>query len=131
MNNLQRIQAYHAAIWDDKNGEAVSEYFHEDVAVHSPIGVTHGSQQLKNIITAWHVAFPNLKVHWDSFICEDDKVVCQWHAEGKQEGEFQGVKASGKTVHYPGITVYQLEDGKVRQYWAYVDMENVKRQLTA
>ena len=129
MNNLAIIQAYHSKIWDEKNISAIDYFFDKEALIHSPIKTTEGTELMKEVIAQWYEGFPNLKVHWDDFICEGDKVVCRWHAEGRQDGIFLGKAPSGSLVNYSGVTIYQLADGKITQYWAIVDMDSLKKQL--
>jgi hypothetical protein len=75
MTNLQLIKDYQKLVWDNKDISAIEIYFHEDALINSPVKKTKGVEQLKEVIKNWHNGFPNLKVHWDDFICEKDQVV--------------------------------------------------------
>ncbi|WP_419421413.1 ester cyclase (plasmid) [Legionella sp. D16C41] len=129
MNNLEIIKAYHSKIWDKKDLSAVKLFFDAEALIHSPVKTTKGTEQMTDVIARWHKGFPNLKVYWDDFICENDKVVSRWHAEGQQEGEFLDKAPSKVHVNYSGVTIYQLKEGKITQYWAIVDMDMLKKQL--
>lgn len=130
MNNLQIIKEYQSSIWDDKDIGAIDNFFRKDAIIHSPVETTQGTDKMKAIISQWHKGFPNMKVYWDDFICEEDKVVSRWHAEGIQSGEFLGNPPTEKPIMYSGITVYQLDDEKINEYWAFVDMNNILKQLS-
>lgn len=129
MNNLQFVKACQAALWDDKNLAEIDQYFDHDVLVHSPVKTTQGSDQLREVISKWHQGFPNLKVYCEDFITEQDKIVCRWQAEGRHEGTFLTLPATNKNISYSGVTIFQLMDGKIKQYWAFVDMDHIKKQL--
>lgn len=122
MSNLETIKQYHDAIWGDKDIHAIDKFVAADALIHSPIESTQGTDKMKEIISSWHTAFPNLKLHWQDYICEGDKVVARWQAEGLHEGDFFNIAATNKPVFYHGITIYQLEDGKIKEYWAQVDL---------
>lgn len=130
MSNLQLIESYHAAIWSDKDLSAIDRCFHENVQVHSPVKPTQGTQQLKEIISKWYAGFPDLKVHWDDYICAGNKIVSQWHAQGHHDGDFMGIPATKKNIRYSGVSIYQLENGLVTEYWAYINMDHVIKQLS-
>jgi predicted ester cyclase len=129
MNNLATIKSYHAKIWEKKELSAIDDYFATNALIHSPVKTTQGTSEMKEVIAMWHKGFPNLKVHWDDFICQSDKVVSRWHAKGQQEGEFLDKAPSKNEVNYSGVTIYQLDNGKITEYWAMVDMETLKKQL--
>ncbi len=131
MKHLQRVEAYHFSIWGQKDLSAIDTFFAKEVVVHSPVRTTQGAEQMKNVIAGWHNAFPNLTVSWDDYICEGDKVVSRWHAQGCQEGEFLTIPATHKNVSYTGVSIYQFKEDKVVAYWAFVDMEHLKSQLLA
>lgn len=129
MDNHQIVKSIHQALWHDKSISAVEQYFHEEARIHSPIKETQGIAQFKEVLQNWYTGFPNLVVHWDDYISEGDKVVARWHAEGRHEGEFLGLPPSHKTVQYSGVTIYELTEGKISQYWAFVDMTQLSDQL--
>ncbi len=80
MSSLTLIQEFHAALWDNHDISAIDRFFHEDVVVASPVESTVGTAKLKEIMEKWQTGFPNLKVHWDDYITEGNKVVARWHA---------------------------------------------------
>ncbi len=129
MNSLQIIQAYSEALWGQKDLSAIDQYCVSDVLVHSPISTIQGVQKMCEIMSQWHAGFPHLHVHWDEFICEGETVVSRWRAEGKHEGEFLGIAPTNRLIKYPGVTIYHLENGKIKEYWAYVNVHHIKEQL--
>ncbi|VEG90930.1 ester cyclase [Legionella spiritensis] len=130
MTNLEIIRQFQYALWDEKNLNVIDKFFDREALIHSPVASTQGTERMKEIIRQWYTGFPDLKVFWDDFICEEDKVVSRWHAEGVHQGDFSGYPPSNHTIHYSGVTIYQLRHGKIRQYWAFVDMQTIWKQLT-
>lgn len=129
MDNLKIIKVYQDAIWSEKNINAIDTYFDKNAMIHSPMESTKGTEKMKSIISEWHQGFPNLEVFWDDFICEGNKVATRWHAQGKHEDKFLNIPASHKTIHYSGATMYQLSEQKISQYWAFVDMQHILKQI--
>lgn len=130
MNNLEIIKAYHTHIWELKDFSGIESFFHSDVLVHSPLETTRGVEHLISILDRWNTGFPDLHVSWDDFVCEGQKVVAQWRAKGTHTGVFLGIEPAGNTIEYPGVSLYELIDGKISQYWAYVDMSHIRAQLS-
>lgn len=131
MNNLEIIKDYSFALWDTKDLSVIDKYFAEDALIHSPLSTSQGIQKMKVIIQKWYDAFPNLKVTWDDFICENEKVVSRWHAEGEHQGMFLEYPSSNKKITYSGITIYQFSNKKIKEYWALVDMHSILNQITS
>ena len=130
MTNLEIIKNYQRIIWDVKNTNDIDNYFHDDALIHSPVETTRGLEKMKAIIAQWYLAFPDLKVHWEDFICDDNRVVARWTASGTHTGEFLSIAPTQQSIKYSGITIYELDKGKIKQYWAFVDMQGLLNQLT-
>lgn len=62
-------------------------------------------------------------------ISENDLVSIQWNAKGTHRGEFKGRKPKGKSVSYSGVTIYRIKNGKIVEYWAYLDMQHLLSQI--
>lgn len=131
MQNLIIIKDYHSQLWDEKNIAAIDTFFSDNAEIHSPVENVLGTEKMKAIITEWFTGFPDLMVTWDDFICDENKVVSRWHAQGSHQGEFLGISATQRAVAYSGITIYQLDNEKINQYWALVDMHTLMQQLAA
>jgi len=128
---LQIVKNYQQSIWDSKDISVIEKYFHDDAIIHSPVKKTKGVGELKKIIKNWHIGFPNLKVYWDDYIVENNKVAARWHAKGCHKGSFLDLPPTTNNISYSGVTIYQLKDTKIIEYWAFVDMEHIKSQLGA
>lgn len=128
MDNKQRAAEYNKQVWTDKNADAVFEFCSEDVIIHSPIRTLTGPAAMKSILEEWYTGFPDITVQWDALVAEDNKVVCIWHCEGTHQNEFLGMPASNNRIQYKGVSVYEFEEEKVKEYWAIVDIENIKQQ---
>lgn len=74
-------------------------------------------------------AFPDLQIAIDDLIAEDDKVVTRLTFRGTHRGPFRGIEPTGRPVEFGSIRIYLLEDGKVTQSWATVDVFGLVRQL--
>ncbi|MBB72119.1 MAG: ester cyclase [Legionellales bacterium] len=130
MKNIDIIKDYQSAIWADKDITAIDRAFANDAVIHSPVESMQSLLELKSAISQWYAGFPDLVVHWDDHIVDGDKVVSRWTAKGKHDGEFMGIAPTHRDVYYTGATFYELQDGKIIHYWAFVDMECIKRQIS-
>jgi steroid delta-isomerase-like uncharacterized protein len=75
-------------------------------------------------------AFPDLEAHIDDLVAADDRVAVRVSFRGTHTGEFQGVPATGRQIHYVGHEFYRVEDGLIAEEWICSDMASLFRQLT-
>ncbi len=126
----QVAEIYAHRIWDNKDLTAVDELFHEKCVVHSLLGDFYGPESMKNVIQAWLKGFPDLVVKNTAIIAEKDLVVIHWQARGSHQGEFKGIKPTGKSISYAGVTIYRINQSKIVEYWAYLDMQHLLKQIS-
>lgn len=131
MDNLDIINQYHDIIWTNKNTEAVFDLFGDQAKIHSPLRSVVGASELKSVLDTWLTAFPDLTVEWNNLLTCDDKVLAYWESTGTHDNTFLDIPATGKKVKYQGISLYEFDGDKVKEYWCILDLEDVKKQLTA
>lgn len=125
----QIVQTYADAVWNTKDLNAIDRYLHEDVVIHSLLGDYKGPQAMRGVVQTWIQGFPDLAVHTIGTFSQKDRVVLQWEANGTHRGEFEGVKPTGRHVAYRGVSIYRVQDGKISEYWGYLDMRHLLSQL--
>jgi steroid delta-isomerase-like uncharacterized protein len=124
-------EEYANKVWNHKEINTVDQLVHPDVLIHSLLGDFKGTKAIKEVIKTWLDGFPDIRVHNDLVITENDLVSIQWSVTATHKGEFKGVKPTGKSVTYSGVTVYRVKNGKIVEYWAYIDMQHLLDQLKA
>lgn len=122
-------EEYANTVWNAKDISVIDRLIHQNVIIHSLLGDFKGAQAMKEVVQAWLKAFPDLSVINELVISENDLVSIQWSAKGTHQGEFKGRKPTGKKVSYSGVTVYRINDGQIVEYWAYLDMQTLLRQI--
>ena len=130
MDNRELITELTETIWNEKDVGVIHRVFHDEVVIHSPLGNYYGPEAMERIVRVWLDAFPDMVYTTTDMVCEGNKVVAQWEAQATHRGELRGVNPSGRVVTYPGVTVFQICDEKVVEYWAYVDTQMVLDQLS-
>src|SRR3712207_5076663 len=58
-------------------------------------------------------AFPDVQITAEELIGEGDKVAPRWPLRGTPRGPFQGSPPTGRTVEWPGVDIYTVEDGQI------------------
>jgi steroid delta-isomerase-like uncharacterized protein len=75
-------------------------------------------------------AFPDLEAHVEDVVAAEDRVAVRVSFRGTHSGEFQGVPATGRTIHYVSHEFYRIADGLIVEEWICSDMASLFRQLS-
>jgi steroid delta-isomerase-like uncharacterized protein len=104
-----------------------------DYVDHDPVFPEdiHGIEDLKETMSGYLDAFPDLKMSVEDQVAEGDKVVTRWVAQGTHQGELMGVAPSGNRVRIEGITIDRFENGKFVESWDNWDALGLMQQMGA
>jgi len=96
-----------------------------------PADLPSGPEGVKQSITMYRAAFPDLRINVEDQIAEGDRVVTRWSASGTQQGDLMGVPATGREARATGITIDRIEGGKITESWTNWDTLGLLQQLGA
>jgi predicted ester cyclase len=95
-----------------------------------PPGMPPTRDGFKMFITAFRQAFPDFSYTIEDELADGDKVVHRLTGKGTMKGDFQGMKASGKTATWQEMHIGRLDaSGKLVEHWATVDQLGMLAQL--
>ena len=114
-------------VFNAGNLAVVDEIVATDVIEHE--GDAQGSEGLKQTVTMFRTAFPDLQFSVDDMIAEGDKVASRIMMRGTHKGEFMGIPATGKTVAIEGIDIIRFANGKAVEHWGVFDNAAMMEQL--
>ena len=115
---------------NERNWDVLDELFAANYVDHQAGGVEiHGLEELKQFMTGFFNAFPDVRFTVEDLIAEDDKVVARWTSQWTHKGELMGIAATGKQGTTTGIAIFQIVGGKVVEEWPAVDMLGLMQQL--
>ena len=95
----------------------------------APPGTPAGPEGIKQVISMFRAAFPDLHFTIEDQIAEGDKVVTRYTFSGTQQGPLMGIPATGKHVRITGISVYRVVNGKMQAAWIEYDMLGLMQQI--
>ena len=90
----------------------------------------HGRESWQQGFEMMKRAFPDLEAHVDDVVAAGDRVAVRVSLRGTHRGEFQGIPATGRTIHYVSHEFYRVEDGLIAEEWICSDMASLLRQLS-
>lgn len=122
--------------WNQGALATVDELFAADTVYHDPDHAdSKGVDAVKELITAYRTAFPDLQLTITHQLVEGDLVATHWQATGTHQGEYQGIAPTGKTVTLTGMTLQRIaavgrvEERQIVESWNYWDGLGLLEQL--
>ncbi len=131
--NKQIAQQFCDATWGKGIVAAVDQFASPDFIADYPILPAPLEQDgFKAWVRDVHTALPDLQFTMTDVIGEGDKVVIAWTAEGTNTGPigFLNLEATGKSVHFGGMIIYRLLDGRIVEERGEADALGLFRQLS-
>src|SRR5262249_50403484 len=119
--------------WNRRKLEVVDQLLSPSHALHEPYasGSQIGPQAYKATVMRFQAGLPDLRFTIQDMISEGDKVVVSWIISGTHQGEFYGIAPTNKKVSVEGITIHQIEKGKILESYASWDRLGMMRQVEA
>ena len=106
------------------------EIFADDFVDHTPQqGVPADKDGVRMLYIGLRAAFADFhaEIHWQTV--EGDKVTTFKTYHGTHAGDFLGVPATGRKVHFDTIDVFRVRDGRLVDHWGIADLLGLLIQL--
>jgi steroid delta-isomerase-like uncharacterized protein len=125
------VRRFHEEAWNKGNVAAVDEFMAADYVDYPiPSGLPPGTEGLKQTITTYRTAFPDLRATVDDIFAEGDRVAYRWSTRGTHLGEWLGIPPTGNHMAATGITVFfRIAGGKVVEGWTSMDLSPTDEEL--
>ena len=113
--NKAFIEAYFAALNQDKSPATVDRYVTDEV--------------LKHHIDLFEASFPGYQLRAEKMIAEGDEVFVLATCTGVHNGDLSGIAATGKSIELPLVLTYHIVDGKIVDHLMLFDQMTLMQQL--
>ena len=115
---------------DKQNFGILDELFADDIKCYASGSFEPlDKETTKGLIAMFYGSFPDYTHTIEDVIAKDDKVVIRCIYRGTHKGDFMDIPATGKTIEYGGLHIWQLRDGKLVEGWVYEDLLLMMQQL--
>jgi len=109
---------------------ALGEFYHSDyVQVEPPEEMVPGLEGLRQWVSTWIEAFPDMRWIVEEQIGEEDQVWSRSTWQGTHQGPYLGLSATGKKVTSAVWTINRFQDGKIVESRWMRDRLGLMRQL--
>jgi steroid delta-isomerase-like uncharacterized protein len=111
--------------------DAFGDLLSDDFVEHEELpGLAPTRDGVKTFFRMQIAGFPDLRMDVQDVVAEGDKVVARVRYTGTQNGEFQGMPATGKGVDVQLIDIFRFsDDGHVDEHWGVLDLLTMMQQL--
>jgi steroid delta-isomerase-like uncharacterized protein len=111
----------------------VDELLAPDYVSHAPGDpeLSRGPEDIKEIVRAYHAAFPDLTFTVEKRVAEGDLVVTRWIARGTHQGEFMGVPPSGRRIEVSGMSMDRISGSRIVENWNNWEALELMQQVGA
>jgi predicted ester cyclase len=110
--------------------KTIDELVEPNALIRTPLPLeTTGAQALKQVWAMLLRGLPDLHVAVEDVIAEGDKVVSRNTVTGTHQGEYRGLRPTGKFVTYNEIFIFRFAGGRIAEIWGVVDVFSQMKQL--
>jgi len=131
--NKQLVRRWFDEVWNNGRADAIEEMFAENGIAHGlgddPSNPIRGPRDFRPFHTVFREAFPNMNIVIEDLIAEGDKVAARCSVRAKHEGHFLGRAATQSPVHFSGMTIVRIADGKIVEAWNNFDFMVLHKQV--
>lgn len=86
-------------------------------------------EELLGHILFFDTAFPKYEMFADEITAEGNRVVIRARFKGCHAGEFNGIFPTNRSVEFPFVISYDIENGKIVHHWLIADSMALMEQL--
>ena len=118
-------------LWNRGDLSLADDLHTADFADHDPASpwVRPGAEGMKEKVSAYRGAFPDLRFTMEKVLAADDHVVTHWKCRGTHRGEVLGLAPTGRTIEIEGISIFRLEGGRIAEQTIVWDALGMLSQL--
>lgn len=129
--NKTIIRQMYTELFTQGNLALAEEIFAADYIDHeAPPGQTNrGPESMRQLVTMFHSAFPDISFHVEEVIAEGETVAARVFWTGTHRGTFLGIAPTGRTVRQKQMHFMHLRDGRLVEHRAVRDDLGLRQQL--
>ena len=128
--NKALCRRFYEEVFNKGNLAVIDELSAPNFVDHTaPPGVAPGAEGMKQLITMYRTAFPDLQLTVEEMVAEGDTVVTRTTMRGTHKGELMGIPPTGKHVTMRGLDLVRLTGGKAVEVWHHDDELGMMQQL--
>jgi len=130
--NKATYRSFIQQVFNEGRLDALDEFLAPSYVIRdAPPGTPLGAEGVKQVVSMFRGAFPDLEITLDDLIAEGDKVAARSTLRGTHRGTLFGIAATGKPVSMTSLTLVCIVDGRLVESWVKNDVTSLMNQLGA
>jgi steroid delta-isomerase-like uncharacterized protein len=123
-NDVNRMVALQAE-------DFILDFVHRDAFAQEPFK----QEEATAFLSAWYKAFPEMDIQVTRTIVANSLVVTEWIFTGTHTGSLgppivkNNIPPTGKTIRFRGVSIYEIEQCRIKCLQMYLDMATVLVEL--
>lgn len=128
---VEKIFEAHDAAMSAHDVDAFLSLFTDDCVYEDvPLGIVNkGKQEVGAFIRATFAAVPDFRMERTGLFVAGDRAACEWVMSGTQTGDFPGIPATNKSFSVRGVSIFELQDGKIKRQSDYWSLATLLQQV--
>ena len=114
--NKALVRRIYTDMWNRANPAAAREIFAQP-------------QRVEQYVAGFLSAFPDLQHTVVNLIAEGDQVAARFAARGTHRGTWEGFAPTGKAIHYTGVILARIAQGKIVEHFTWWERRELEAQL--
>jgi steroid delta-isomerase-like uncharacterized protein len=129
--NKALVRRYFEELWSQGKLDVADEIISPDFTLTNPNlpQPVRGVEGVKQVVTRFRTAFPDLQVAVERLVAEEDTVVARNTARGTHHATFQNIPPTGKRIAYASIGIFEVAEGKIASVFVINDTLGLLQQL--
>ena len=116
--------------WNSHDWEKTSPFYDDDCIMEDlPSKICHGKRELEEYYKYLLVGYPDLNFEAKRSFGTATQIATEWIMSGTHTGNTARFKATGKSFSIPGISIIEIQSGKIVRETDYWDMHSLLQQL--
>jgi len=126
------LERWFEEVWNKGREAAIDEMVEPGVIAH---GLTAdgspavGVEAYKTFFHTFRAALSEVHIHVEDTVTEGDLTVARFYVKAKHTGDALGTPPKGNAIHFTGVTIVRLKDGRIAEAWNYVDFPKMYKQM--
>jgi predicted ester cyclase len=129
VQNKRAMRRLIEEVFNAGNLAIADQIYHPEATYPSQPGLAVGSEGIRTIMNRVQHAMPDYHVEFKNLITDGDMILAWLEQSGTQTGEFNGVPATGRKVHWGQIIIARFVAGKIVESWSNEDILGLMQQL--
>jgi steroid delta-isomerase-like uncharacterized protein len=133
--NKSIVRRFYQELWNERDLAVADQIFAPECVTHQLSSgmetetAPRDPETVKNHVTYWVDAFPDLRFEVEELLAEEDKVVSRSVMHGTHEGQWHGVAPTGKKVTIRMVVIHRIANGQIAEDWVLVESFGFFQQL--